>query len=129
MILGVTGSQNGPTKRQKDALFTLLWNLGPANQLHHGDCIGVDAIASKFARCFGMKTYKHPPLDVAKRAFCDDDVDLPPKEYLARNHDIVNVCHLLIAVPKTSVEVMRSGTWATIRYARRVGRETLIIDP
>jgi hypothetical protein len=41
--------------------------------------------------------------------------------YLARNDKLVELADRLIAFPKTSKEVLRSGTWATIRRARKKG--------
>ena len=53
----------------------------------------------------------------------------PAKPPLDRNHDIVERCDLLIATPHTVEEQLRSGTWATIRYARKVHRPHYIIRP
>jgi len=52
-----------------------------------------------------------------------------PKEPLARNRDIVNMSDILIAAPGEKAEVLRSGTWATIRYARKMSRKLLVIYP
>jgi predicted Rossmann fold nucleotide-binding protein DprA/Smf involved in DNA uptake len=52
-----------------------------------------------------------------------------PRPYLVRNRDIVDVCNLLLATPGGTVEQLRSGTWATIRYARRIGRPVWIVFP
>ena len=52
--------------------------------------------------------------------------ELPP---LVRNHKIVGAVHLLIATPKTDKEELRSGTWATIRYAKKVRLSTCIVYP
>jgi hypothetical protein len=35
----------------------------------------------------------------------------------------------VIAAPMSSAEILRSGTWATIRYARKAGKPVLIIWP
>jgi hypothetical protein len=51
------------------------------------------------------------------------------KEYLDRNHDIVDSSDLLIAVSESTVEVLRSGTWATIRYAKKLRKPIKIIYP
>ena len=56
------------------------------------------------------------------------DQTLPPKDYLDRNHDIVDQTDLLIATPKENTEVLRSGTWATIRYAKKINKPTWIIE-
>lgn len=45
------------------------------------------------------------------------------ESYMLRNDLLVAECDVLIAVPETAEEVMRSGTWATVRRARDAGRE------
>jgi hypothetical protein len=76
----------------------------------------------------------HPPTDDRKRAFCTGNgADWEPKPYLERNHDIVDETTILIACPNGE-ERMRSGTWATVRYARQrilnhEGQLTIIISP
>jgi len=51
------------------------------------------------------------------------------KEYLARNKDIVAETEFLIATPKEYTEILRSGTWATIREAFRQNKKVAIIFP
>jgi len=51
------------------------------------------------------------------------------KPYLARNQDIVDETEVLIAVPAQKKEIVRSGTWATIRRARKAGRLIYFIFP
>jgi hypothetical protein len=41
------------------------------------------------------------------------------KSCLARNHDVVRACELLIAAPSGNDEKIRSGTWATGRFGTR----------
>jgi len=44
--------------------------------------------------------------------------------------DFVNECDVLIAAPGEFVERKRgSGTWGTVRYARKLGRPLVIIWP
>lgn len=89
-------------------------------EFHHGDCIGADAQAQTIVETFvGYdRIWIHPPIISTKRAWCRGEHILPVRPYLKRNHDIVDYCDILIACPRTSNEEMRSGTWATIRYAR-----------
>lgn len=54
---------------------------------------------------------------------------LPAKDYLARNHDIVDAAGLLIAAPSGPAEKRRSGTWATVRHARKQGTRIWIVLP
>jgi hypothetical protein len=72
----------------------------------------------------------HPPLNTkAVFDWSDADVILPAKNYLRRNHDIVDCCDILIAMPCENKEVLRSGVWATIRYAKKTGKIVFIIYP
>lgn len=57
------------------------------------------------------------------------DEERAPKPYLVRNRDIVEETELLIAAPAKAVEHLQSGTWSTVRYARRFGRPISIIRP
>ena len=41
---------------------------------------------------------------------------------------LVDACEVLLATPK-GPEKLRSGTWATVRYARKVGKRIVIIEP
>jgi hypothetical protein len=34
-----------------------------------------------------------------------------------------------VAAPRTPIETLRSGTWATVRYARAYGRPVWIVLP
>lgn len=98
--------------------------------LHHGDCIGADAQAHSIAREYNRPVTIHPPDDDSKRAFCEGASSIrEPKPYLARNKDIVTETEWLIATPKGYSEELRSGTWATIREARRQKKPITIIWP
>lgn len=127
MKVGFTGTQIGMSERQKVALRA---ELAKATEFHHGDCVGADAEADQIARELGTKIHIHPPINPSKRAFCYrlGDVIWPEDEYLARNHDIVNATRELIAAPKSDREELRSGTWATIRYASRMGKVVRILS-
>lgn len=128
MAIGFTGTQLGLVWKQKSTLKSVLEKLRPVfSKFHHGDCIGADKQANDLARELNYRIVSHPPSNEKKRAFCEADQVLPPKEYLARNHDIVNCSQVLIACPKESQEVVRSGTWSTIRYARKMKKDIIII--
>jgi arginase family enzyme len=75
----------------------------------------------------------HPPTNSEFRSFVWTSADLGDvvcveKNYLERNEDIVRDTDFLIACPEGS-EVMRSGTWATVRYARKKGRTIVVFWP
>lgn len=62
-------------------------------------------------------------------AFNQSDSILPVKAYLDRIKDIVDMSDILIATPESVKEVLRSGTWSTVRYAKRAGKEVIICNP
>lgn len=126
ITVGVTGTQRGMTKDQAHQLRNVLTKIyrlySPYGSvwLAHGDCIGVDSEAHEIAKELGYKIRVHPPSNVKKRAYVTDyDVMERPQIYSIRNHDIVRSCDYLIVVPYQDRELVRSGTWATCRYARQ----------
>ena len=130
MIYGFTGTRAGMTERQKQALELILCDFSMA-AFHHGGCHGADCEAHKIAAQHAGRDV-HPGDEGQHRGWSlrnDYAVLHPWKPYLERNHDIVDVCEMLIAAPKSLTEELRSGTWATIRYARKIGRPVIILDP
>lgn len=116
MRVGFTGTRKGMTDYQKRILRERLKVLQPT-EFHHGDCIGADEEAVKIARELDIFIIGHPPIDKSHRAYAGSDIVEDPKQYLARNRDIVDQTDLLFVAPKTKDEELRSGTWATWRYA------------
>ena len=121
------------TARQKQTLIQLLHLFVDEGEVsfHHGDCIGADKQAFDMITELveGVYTVAHPCTLEEQRAYTKSDRILPPKPPIARNHDIVDMVSLMIACPRTMKEEVRSGTWATIRYARDVYRPLIILDP
>lgn len=105
--------------------------LSKATEFHHGDCIGADASAHEIAKELEIDIYIYPPINNRKRAFCCTGSFKihPPKDYIERNHNIVDNCDILIACPKSNIEELRSGTWATVRYARKIKRPVIVLKP
>lgn len=124
--VGFTGTQRGMTPNQ---LSVVRFHLDPYEWVHHGDCIGADAQLHQAARRKGHSIHRHPPDNPSKRAFCDFDRDSPERPYLDRNHDIVDASSVLIGAPGEMTEQLRSGTWATIRYARKQRKKVIIVLP
>lgn len=104
---------------------------GKKVRAHHGDCIGGDEEFHKICAKQGIGIILHPPINETKRAFCKKNVwhENLPKEYLDRNHDIVDECSIMLVGPKSSEEELRSGTWATYRYSIKRGKEIYLIPP
>ena len=135
--VGFTGTQKGMTDSQKlmfDAIIIELDSIGFA-EFHHGDCVGADKDAHDSVLALSKhltsppRTIIHPPKKKTKRAFCSSDESRKPLSYLARNKEIVNSVDIIVATPAEEKEVLRSGTWSTIRRARKQDKPVLIINP
>lgn len=70
----------------------------------------------------------HPPIDHQFRAYLEGDAKDVMRPYLIRNQVIVEATDVLIAMPNGE-EKLRSGTWSTIRYAKRAGKKVYILMP
>lgn len=98
--------------------------------VNHGDCIGADAEMHKI--CVSLRIpMTHYPCDIlSQRAYLPGAIEVKsPRPSLQRNHDIVNNSDWIIAAPAEIEEVLRSGTWATIRYARKRGIPVMLVLP
>jgi hypothetical protein len=135
--IGFTGTQSGMTSAQKLMFDAIMFTANEHNamEFHHGDCVGSDKEAheavlllSKHLKCT-VKTIIHPPTIKTKRAFCHSDESREPLPYLDRNQKIVDATDVLIATPAEKKEKLRSGTWATVRRARKQGKPIFIINP
>jgi hypothetical protein len=150
MKIGFTGTRAGMNDRQRELVKAVLDSLawaathGPLRlkerpEFYHGGADGADEEADAEACLLGYVITVHPCPGVTadevtgtngRGTFNGHEVAwrevLPP---LVRNRNIVDECDLLIAAPKRRAEERRSGTWATVRYARKVGRPTLMVWP
>lgn len=128
-IVGFTGTRHGMNRRQKDGVRERLggWFRTGA-EFHFGDCVGSDEEAFQMAKQAGYRTVAHPPSSPLLRAFCQADQVLPPAPYIIRNRAIVERSRRLLATPN-GPEILRSGTWATIRYARLLERPIAVFEP
>ena len=133
MRVGFTGTQIGMTSRQIDRLYRVMKAIRCVSykqwDFHHGDCIGADEQAALMSKWQQAHVVGHPPKDGRKRAFFVSDESRDPDLYLDRNRAIVDETTILIATPKGMREELRSGVWATIRYAKQQKHPILIIWP
>lgn len=130
--VGFTGTQEGMTRLQAERVAEILehWDFWG----HHGCCVGADAQFDAIARCMkGFRwMYIYPSDLTAKQAVVQTtelDIVFEPKPPLARNPDIVDGSDVMIATPKEPFMQLRSGTWSTIRYTRKVQKPLHIILP
>lgn len=128
--IGFTGNQVGMSKEQRKAVYTLYIKLN-LTEFHHGDCIASDETAHKLALYYNKcEIIIHPPENPSKRAFCKWFTEIrEEKPYIERNHAIVDETECLIATPKEFEEQLRSGTWATFRYAKKTKKKIYLVYP
>lgn len=134
IVLGFTGTRTPLLLPQRHALGLYLAERQAAGAwcLHHGDCVGADAMAHKMAESITMHIVIHPPRLPDFRAYCVGDEMREEKPYWARNRDIVDACDELVACPKAGTGLAdwrRSGTWYTVQHAHKVGKPVRIIYP
>lgn len=132
MRWGMTGTREGVTPKQLGMGLWLLDALG-ADEWHHGDCVGADAAWHGFLRQNFPEVviHVHPPKNDSYRAWksLDADIIYSPDDYISRNQHIVRITDVLIAFPKSTQEELRSGTWSTVRFARKLKKPHAIIYP
>lgn len=124
--LGMSGSRDGMSDEAKRTLKKLLKEY-EVKEAHHGDCVGADTRFHAIMKKKGIRVVVHPPKNSKMRSFCEGDEVRKPLDYIERNHQIVDESDILVSFPSTKHEVLRSGTWATIRYARKRGKKVIII--
>jgi len=129
--IGFTGTHLGMSVRQKALVeMHLLEQFKPEmNWLMHGDCIGADAEAASIARRVGYGIWVFPPINEYRRAFTIADRREDPADYIDRDRNIVDNCEILLVTPHTNYEMIRSGTWATYRYAKSLDRKIVLVYP
>jgi hypothetical protein len=132
--VGFTGTRDGMTNAQREALSSILGEWADSSsEFHHGCCVGADAEAHRIHR----ERSKAPiigwtgPND-EQRGVADHQLDeVRPRQssFFARNRSIVNAVDVMIATPRYMWEEDKGGTWYTIRYARKVGRTIYVAWP
>jgi hypothetical protein len=149
MILGFTGTLRGMTHEQKAIAELRIVELRPSVFIHGGasgadtdaHCIIIDRIPGfDFPHTIEIypedsplrrrhQYWRFPEHRIAAKASGRDFILHNPDKPLARNLTIVQRCDHLLATPDSHEEKLRSGTWATIRYARKAGKPHTIIWP
>ena len=149
--VGITGRSNDVPPPQWQGLRDILIYLhnAGARDLHHGMCQGGDHAAHQIAVTLndGMprsndrwQIHGHPGVngrgEVWKRMPVDDPFEFATVEldrpFMDRNHVIVYRTRTLVALPRFPEGhggSRRSGTWATVRMARRLGRQIIYVLP
>jgi hypothetical protein len=138
VILGFTGTRDGLTDKQKMALMKevlLDHEHEGIEEAHHGACVGADhQFHDLLVWLIGKhRLILHPPTNQSMMPVLlmrwPEAQRKKPLPYLERNKAIVRTCDRLIACPAQADEIQRSGTWATVRYARIMGRKITLLTP
>jgi hypothetical protein len=128
--VGFTGTHKGAEAPQLAEAKEKLKKLKEEgfDEFHHGACIGADEQVAKIAKELGFRVVAHPglasdPKNLLYRSeWTGNDEVREAKPFIARDHDIVDETAVMLATPLSYTEVTRSGTWTTVRYARKQGR-------
>lgn len=127
--LGFTGPRREMNPAQHDSLRTLLQTLPGIQEAHHGDCVGADTQFHHLCLEQNIPIHLHPPTDASHRSFCQGATFVAEEQgYLKRNRALVKAADILVAVLRTDHEVQRSGIWASIRYARKARKLTVLVQ-
>lgn len=129
-----TGTRTGMTVRQAAMVTELLLD---ATRLYHGCCHGADVEAHRIAReLHGADFWIEGFPSTTEQEKCGLDLDMRHSldAPLHRNQMMVRRIArfhrpLVLAAPRTMVEERRSGTWATIRYAKKQGVPVIVCRP
>lgn len=132
MKVGVTGTREGmsPFQTQQVAAFLKEFILlAKQAELHHGDCVGVDAEVAAIAKDLGYTIISHPPKEKKMRAFFESHEYKQPDGYLARDRNIVDSTDFLIVVPLQNEWQPRGGTWYTYNHAVKTKKPVELFYP
>lgn len=138
-ILCFTGTQVGMALRQRATIRQMmtgsaLMEIRRLARILHGGCIGADDQFHDMLDGMELlrRTEVYPSNVLDKVADLSGRLPLlvhPASDPLERNKLMIARAHSVLAAPKEFSEVTRSGTWATVRAARRKGIPVLIVYP
>jgi len=132
ITVGFTGTQKGMTDLQKAITIGFLI-VRRVSIACHGGCIGadidIDDICWRF-KPHSLTTVVYPSNIKGKQGkWHYTPFVMESNNPITRNHFIVDRADFVIACPAEPKEILRSGTWATIRYAKKQGKHIVIIAP
>jgi len=126
MRISFTGTRQGMSPWQRQQFLFLLREIGGSmSTFSHGVCVGADVEAHAMVReVLGKRLFvaAFPSTAKTRASMPHEECQswARPKPPLERDKDIVDFGKdLLVAAPLQMSEVLRSGTWSTVRYARR----------
>ena len=124
MRVSFTGTRSGMNPWQKQQLEKFLKeHKNRMTIFAHGSCVGADVEAHAMVQGIcgsGIYIAVFPSTAKTRVHVQGADYIADPKPPLERDKDIVDCgCDLLLAAPLQMNEALRSGTWSTIRYAKK----------
>lgn len=127
MRYGVTGT-TGLLTEQVPIVHGVIRALKDVDLFTTGGAYGVDTEAAIAALRYHPQRRVHQICVPVGCRYNEDttllgEVIEVPGGYIARNDAIVAHSDILLAFPRTRQEVLRSGTWATVRRAHKAGVE------
>ena len=132
--IGFTGNRYGLTKEQQIQIIEIFDKYNNII-VSHGDCVGSDTdfhnLCVEYKKTNLEKNFQihiYPPVNNKLRGFNLGDVMFKTKPYLQRNKNIVVNSDILIGCPiDKNNEQTRSGTWSTIRLARKLNKQIYLL--
>lgn len=126
--IGFSGTREGMNEAQRRKVTYLIDRAIStiAVHAHHGCCVGADEEFHVIAGERQLWIVGHPPIETKWRSRVKVDDRRDPKPYQDRNMDIARECHEMVAAPRSD-RPDNSGTWSTIRKARRLGKPVTVV--
>ena len=126
MRFGHTGTRRGMTKAQMHTLRTLVHEQGHlVTEWHHGCSGKSDEAGSYIAASLMVPLIIGHPGTARPVGYWDELREA--KDNLVRDGDIAREADHLLATPYEDDEILRSGTWSTVRRARKFRTPVTII--
>jgi len=131
MTIAFTGTRRGMTPAQYERVGFVFRHLA-ASELSHGGCVGADREAHQIGGAMRIRVF---PSNDEQRHWALLEARPTPisiehvQDPLRRNKIMVDRNDVLVAAPAKMGELLRSGTWMTIRYARKMKRPVYICWP
>lgn len=114
MIVSITGSR---TFSDFEKLSQKIDEIAPS-EICSGGASGADLLAKKYAKSNRIKFKEFLPLFKT-----DKNIPYHPRYFFNRNKALVDYCHILLAF----WDGKSKGTKFTIDYAKKIGRDVIII--
>ena len=120
--VAIVGSRARNKATDKDKVLALVAKLKSDDLVISGGCVGVDTWAEEFAGMCGLgilifyPDFAKYPLEKSKS-----------KAYFMRNRKIAEACDIVYAFVKEGRG--RSGVENTIKHAKELGKEIVIMEP